>query len=716
MTFLHASILGFLFLAAIPVILWLLFRRRKNEVQWGATYILRLTLQSKKKQNLWKQLIIISLRTILLALLVMAFARPFTRQDPAVGLADFPRGAGTLHRVVLFDNSPSMTAKSGPLSRLDQARQTLASLLVAARSGDTCHVIPLCPDAANAVTPLTVSVPLSAADAAAFASRMEVAPRPVDFAAGLRAAVRTFRDFHPDQRQLIVLSDLGRVDHEAISDYAVFGAMLDSLKVRVATLNLGSRDSGNLAVESLTSGSELLFAKQSTNIYIDVMNYSDAPAEGSTLTFLVDGQPVKDVPVAAPAGFKKSFAFPVELPAGPHRLEARLSSDAFPADDSIDRFVRASDTLRVLVLSAKETAEGFEKETEFLRRSLTPPLANAGKDAFKFETQISTVDQILPKDLDGKDIIVISGLTSLPQPLISALQTWTRRGGGLVFSVGPKVTADAFNNSFADLLPAKLDHPLRDKFDEERFLTVQPSDFPLLLLREFEDVENGDIGSARVYNHFQLLPTAPAAQRPRTLVSLVNGDPLVLDSTYGKGRVILFTTTLNGAWTSLPVTHAYVPLLQRLFNYAAGFAAPPHNIAAGEPIIADVTGQAGDLYLTTPDAKLPKVAAMDLGAKRFVRYEATQLPGKYELQDAAGKTIASYSVSQASSESDLRTLDAAHTASYTAVLDSPVVMSTPELKQALWRDGDGRESAVWLLAAVLAIFLLDAALTRIWFS
>jgi hypothetical protein len=712
MTFLHASILGFLALAAIPVVLWLLFRRRKNEVQWGATYILRLTLQSKKKQNLWKQLIIISLRTILLALLVLAFARPFTRQDPAVGLADFPRGAGTLHRVILFDNSPSMNAKSGPLSRLDQARQTLASLLASARPGDTCHVIPLCPDDAKAITPIAVNVPLSASDAASFVARLEVAPRPVDFAGALRTAVRTFRDLHPDQRQLIVLSDLCRVDHEATSDYAVFGSMLESLKVRVATLNLGSHDTGNLAVEALTAGSELLFAKQPTNIYVDVMNYSDAPAEGSVLTFLVDGTAVKDIPVAAPAGFRKSFIFPVELPVGEHRLEARLSSDAFPADDSIDRFVHAAPALRVLVISPKETAEGFEKETEFLRRSLLAP-PDAG---FKMDAQFSTIDQLLPKDLADRDIIVLASINSLPQPFINALQSWVRRGGGLVFAVGPQTNADAFNTAFADLLPARIQpKPLREKFDEERFLTVQPSDFPLLLLREFEDTENGDIASARVYNHYQLIPPAPNAPAPRTLVSLANGDPIVLDAGFGKGRVILFTTTLNGAWTSLPVTHAYVPLLSRLFNYAAGFAAPAHNIAAGDPIIADVTGHDGDLYLTTPDAKLPKVTAADLGAKRFVRYEATQLPGKYELQDAKGATIASFSVSFTSAESDLRTLDDAHAAGYTQVLDSPIVSSTAELKQALWRDGDGRESAVYFLALVLAIFLLDAALTRMWF-
>ena len=119
---------------------------------------------------------------------------------------------------------------------------------------------------------------------------------------------------------------------------------------------------------------------------------------------------------------------------------------------------------------------------------------------------------------------------------------------------------------------------------------------------------------------------------------------------------------------------------------------------------------------TTPDAKLIKVAPTEVGGKRFVRFEATQIAGVYDLQDAKGKPIASFSVSQASAESDLRTLDPEEAARYSAVLDSPISGTPAELKRDLWRSNDGTEAAVWLFVAAILIFFLDAALTRVWFS
>ena len=145
MRFLEPSLLFFLALAALPVILYLLFRLRRNEVEWGASYVLRLTLRSGRRRGRWQQVAILALRTLLVAALVAAFARPLLprgggRPD------DFVHPPGTLHRVVLVDNSRSMLASYGATNRLDAAREALTELLVSTHPGDTCHVIPLCPE------------------------------------------------------------------------------------------------------------------------------------------------------------------------------------------------------------------------------------------------------------------------------------------------------------------------------------------------------------------------------------------------------------------------------------------------------------------------------------------------------------------------------------------------------------------------------------------
>ena len=52
MTLLHPFALTGLIAAATPVVIYLLLRRRKTEIQWGAGYLLRLALASKKRSSL----------------------------------------------------------------------------------------------------------------------------------------------------------------------------------------------------------------------------------------------------------------------------------------------------------------------------------------------------------------------------------------------------------------------------------------------------------------------------------------------------------------------------------------------------------------------------------------------------------------------------------------------------------------------------------------
>jgi hypothetical protein len=54
------------------------------------------------------------------------------------------------------------------------------------------------------------------------------------------------------------------------------------------------------------------------------------------------------------------------------------------------------------------------------------------------------------------------------------------------------------------------------------------------------------------------------------LISLANGDPLLLEQKVGNGRVLFMATSADRDWSDLPVKTAYLPLVQSLTNYLAG--------------------------------------------------------------------------------------------------------------------------------------------------
>ena len=82
MQLLAPSYLWFLLAAAIPPILYLLFRRRRQETAWGAMYILRLVMESKSKQTIWIQYLIIFLRALAFAAIALALTQPYRPWRP----------------------------------------------------------------------------------------------------------------------------------------------------------------------------------------------------------------------------------------------------------------------------------------------------------------------------------------------------------------------------------------------------------------------------------------------------------------------------------------------------------------------------------------------------------------------------------------------------------------------------------------------------------
>ncbi len=87
MTFLNWSILAGLGALAIPLLVHLLNRRRAKVVRWGAMRFLHQSFASRNRRILLEEMLLLAMRCLLVALLVLAFARPFV---PARGRIPWP--------------------------------------------------------------------------------------------------------------------------------------------------------------------------------------------------------------------------------------------------------------------------------------------------------------------------------------------------------------------------------------------------------------------------------------------------------------------------------------------------------------------------------------------------------------------------------------------------------------------------------------------------
>ncbi len=122
-------------LLAIPIILLYMLRLRRREVTISSTFLWQQILQDKEANTPWQRLrrnLLLLLQLIILALLVIALARPFVTV-PAVSTGQI---------ALLLDASASMNATDvGDGSRFDEAKRQALSIVDTMNPGDTMTVI-----------------------------------------------------------------------------------------------------------------------------------------------------------------------------------------------------------------------------------------------------------------------------------------------------------------------------------------------------------------------------------------------------------------------------------------------------------------------------------------------------------------------------------------------------------------------------------------------
>ena len=67
---------------------------------------------------------------------------------------------------------------------------------------------------------------------------------------------------------------------------------------------------------------------------------------------------------------------------------------------------------------------------------------------------------------------------------------------------------------------------------------------------------------------FGYVRTQPKASA-NVLARYEDGSPALLEANVGRGRVLLFTSSLGSSWNDLPLTPLYLPLVHQMIRYVS---------------------------------------------------------------------------------------------------------------------------------------------------
>ena len=745
MDFLNRLFLAAGAVALVPIVIHLVQRRRVQQIVFGSLRFLRRTSHRVVHRRRFEEILLVVLRALALALLALAFARPFFRQ-PVRQQVGGPTFAGEGAALVLIDHSYSMRVGG----RLERAKQEALEFLRQAGPSTKVGVAAyssqfdeLCP----------IGATLAQAEAAVAGIEQSWRGTRLDLALEQANRVLTRAGRNEEHRRIVLIGDFQDSSWENRDGSTLAPGIELTLREVAKEETVPNVLVGRVAVPRfvVAGGSVEVISTR-------IRNLTDQPLNDARVTFRINGElkgtrtvnlrPGEDAPVR----FRHKFAEPGDV-VGSIAVRA---DDALPHDNVARFCIHVTPRMHVLLVNADRGEKMVLNDGLFLRNALVP---EAGDVVSPFDVREIAPAAMRPADLDGMDVVLFANTSTVPAAMTrvpperqgardaefaSPLGRFVAAGGGLGFLCGTRVVAAEFNRTFGGLAPCKLARLAMADGDPP--VVINQVDLRHEIFAEFAQPHSGDVSLAEFKQYFLVTDSLRAAVPAR--FSNRDAHPALLERVFGhdaagekepdsdegaaprpKGKTILFVSSMDLEWNNLCLKSVFVPFVHQLTKrLCARRTGSVRNFVVGEEIThhvpkgvrkaalrrrLDEPGEAKSVEWGEPSELDPRPAG-DANAVAF----SPDRPGIYELAHEGGS--ARFAVNLDPDEPDLRPLDTkllrATVRTGPALEGATAEGAVSVVAKATVRERlEGRQRVWWYLSlAVLAVLAGEMALaTRI---
>lgn len=692
---------------AVPVLVHLFSRYRSRIVDWGAMELLRKALVVRAQRVRMEDLLLLAVRCLAVGLLAFALARPVLRDGGWIG-------ESRVGVVIAVDSSFSMAHDAGGGSRFADAIRRAREIVASCGSGDVLTLVQL----AGRTVPRLEAARIGDARIDEVLASMEPLPERLDLEACLPELARLADDMDAPRRECYVITDAQAAQWSDTSEGSVAAARDLATRADLVIVPVGDVAADNLAVTGLSLASGVLRKGGVARYAVEVRNYGNAPATDVPVTLQAGDRPAaRQVIGRIEPGQTAVASLLVEFSgAGPVPLDAAVGGEAFLPIDNVRRGIAdVREGLDVLCVEPAPVAEQLRNATGYLYGAFVGKADPARGPAAVSWTTIDT-RSLDAAALRKRDVVFVADVPDLGRDQAEALGEFVAAGGGLVFCVGERTDAAAINSHFHDrdgrsLLAARLgaavgaaDAATTTTDAAGWTLAADVADHPAT--RCLAALPPALLREVRVQRYVRLEPLSGT----RVLLSLENGDPLIVEREVGRGRVILWATSANRGWTNFPINPAFVMLAQQLVTHVTG-RGTDSTALVGERLAFRVPEAA---IVTGPDGReLP----VERTADRQGQPEAVVVPrepGVLTVSEA-GSTVGLAAVNVDDGESDVTVMRGRGLRAAAATLGARMIDVEDDIRGSAERRRGGRELWRWALVALLGLLVAESLLAG-WFG
>ena len=679
--FLIAAGLG----ASIPLALHLMQNQRKEQLPFPTLRFLKLAEKHSSRRMRMENFLLWLLRTLIMALLGMAFAMPMIRRSGLGWMGEAPRDVA-----IVLDASYSMGYHTERGSVWDKGIEAAAAVIEGLSDKDRfCIYLAREQPEALVAEPIANKQEglsrLRALQPGQSSSRLGPAIASA-MKALLKADVRREREIHiVTDNQALPWQSLAAEKVEIDKQTAVF----------VTLLGVPAPENAGVASVELQPP----VARKGADVKVTAKMLRTGTAADTTATLFIDEKEAgrRSIKAGDPEAAAPSFSLP-PLPVGMHTGRIQTPDDNLPVDDSFYFMIRVQDEMPSLVV-------GSESETLFLRTAL--------RTGFGRPTAVVAMkpEQITDKPLSPYACIFLCNALPLSGQAITALEDYVKTGGVLVLFPGMGAKPDAYQTwNCLPGIPTAIDEvPL-----SQRNATLTWDQPQHLLVRSLREGVAVPVLAMRRRVAWTKLHEATVR-----LISMGANQPFLLERPFGDGRVLMFAVSADRTWSDFPLSPFFLPLLLQCAEYGAGVGAKAPFVWAADSLSLSerFPEMKGTPTLTGPDGKPVPIRSATVQGRTVLNAENVTAPGIYTLTAAdQPEAKPALAVNLPREESDLTPIDDKEVPKRLGVDTAVVALDLPTLKRLIEEHRVGRtygEHLLWLAFLLTAIeFTYANALMR----
>jgi uncharacterized membrane protein len=673
------------------VLIHLINRERRVVVEFPSLMFLQKIPYRSVRRQKFRHLLLLALRCVAFALLAAAFARPFFPHRAGSGAAL----TGARERVVLLDRSYSMGYGDHWKKAQDAARAAIRDL----GSGDRATLVVFANDAEAASQPTANHAEFERA-----VGRTTLSSEGTRYAAAMKLGSQILAGSNLPRREAVLISDFRNAGWARREDVR--------LPVRVAftAVDVSQKDERDMAVTQVTTDRDHAAARDRVTVAARVTNTAPEPRTVEA-TLEIGGRvaDAKRVTVPAKGAAQVRFA-PVAIPLAATRGSVRIPHDGLAANDIFNFTVAPDEAVSVLVV---EPANARTNESLFLSRALSIG------DRPAFHVTVKAVNAVTPADLSGRSLVVLNEVSPPAGPMGVKLRELVMSGAGVLVAPGNDMRIENWPAAWRELLPARFGAMVDRTGTAGGTLASVSYAHPIFEL--FSAPRSGDFSTAHLFRYRTI--TVPGDSG--VLARFDDGMPALVEHPAGRGKIVLWASSLDEYWTDLPLQPVFLPFVHQVAKYAGRYSDAKGWFTAGDVLDLSrhgeltamfgdqaAAGQAartagpGDLVLESPSGKRTRLNPF--GTPHLS--ELTEA-GFYELRGpntpvGSGRPIA---VNVDLAESDLSHFDPQEMAA--AVAAPPTPGLGERLESAVTpEDMEGRQVTWWYLLIGVLIFMVAETL------